>query len=619
MTSKHGWVPCDMPSKLTSDGLGLSIVNGMNVVGSQDQVLWNSILYLYCSVRRNQACLPFNQQVTGWYYDSGTGDYYERGIVISDEWKELLRLHVGGRISKGFDIKVLILATAWNTSSGFDGDTPTIRCDIDGVSDSVAITPIEGSDLLDDPYFKLDTGRTMWQHQHPTWYELTIPGFSIEPKSSILTLSCRSISLPTNITIWAVSAYQECDSSVPAWISMEESGQLMSTDDMPYNTALLHRLIDNARAVWGNRLPRNNIVNHWFRTWNKEGKDVAYYYYTDDGREYDLGWYSVVKREGFDEITVRIWAGAVSANLTVNVQLYDVASSAVIDTQTAVVASGSHDWYTITFSSLSTDETEYQICIDCDAQTGTIDIPIVMAVEAVGSAVSHTMTSAWDVRGGSSVSSASVDAARTMLGHLWNRGASILVCDYRWTQNQLHNITDYDAYIAANKHLTEWGPMFDETRLCCGNSTDKDATVLHTHTAGVEPPLIRSIMYPSYFPTRATEIFSNIGYTTSPDTRGSGLYLSVGDSADETTTSYYKVPRDANSNNNLISIFQSEYMTLRYFYVYPDVDWYDLVTSAGGESYPNQFFMFGITGDTDNVEYIKPSFVSVYESVFSGY
>ena len=284
------------------------------------------------------------------------------------------------------------------------------------------------------PFPTLPIGGINYDSTDPTWTVLTIPAFDEElPSGTFLTISFHSEDSEDTVPIWSVSVYQESDSGAPVRVDLDAANTVLGDDDQPNGALALKMIRDGILSVRGDRTPRNNIYNHWYRFYQKS--NAAYDAYNDGTSKIDLGWYKCIKREGVTSVQVKLKALTSDGNAAdVRVTIWHTGTGS-LGTHDFTVASATLNTYSHTFAGLSSDEMDFELRIDGDstANANTVSVPDVAVIATPGSTVTYATPDPAIAGAGDVIQSKTTDDCRTTLTHLWEvGGADIMIQDYRW-------------------------------------------------------------------------------------------------------------------------------------------------------------------------------------------
>lgn len=250
----------------------------------------------------------------------------------------------------------------------------------------------------------------------------------------LLLKATRDPGAANTLTVYSVCAYQRQVSATPAHVSLAAVGNLIGADDKPMSAAVAKLLQDEVNCQYAQRMPRSNVVAHWFSPMHT-GLVTANYSAAAD----QLGQYKFVKRAGCSALYVY---ACVNAYSTLDWNLQTSIASTVEGTAEAhdINSNGGMAYWVgnkFTFTTANT-AIEKELTAKFDAKRHDTDNAYgllyglcITEKPPSAASVAHTIPDPSQYYASSYIESAQVENERATLTNLWQHQPAIAMSDWR--------------------------------------------------------------------------------------------------------------------------------------------------------------------------------------------
>jgi hypothetical protein len=411
-----------------------------------DTVPANNIVYTYANMRHNVLSIPFAGAHE--FSTTATNTVITPSLTGSAEANRgFMILPVDGRVTFPGNLRVWFYCKTAN----------------EGATEAVRITA-----KIDIGYagyaqgFNVQASASTLVHSATTaWYsvDLTLPdigqtylpdappaqGNHVDTGYPPLLVCTATVdnTFANTLSLYCVCAYQKQIEATPAHHSLSAVGNLIGSDDKPRSAAIDKLLKDEIKAVRNNRVPRSNIVAHWYPIFYKT-LTAAY-----PAGVNNLGDYKLVKRSGCS--TMYVYACVNEYNGGANrwsLKSTMASTTETTSTVTSILRNNDMAYWVgtrFTFSTANTAiEKELNLKLCGKITAGSTAIGLVHGVCVTEkpistTSVAHTVPDTSQYYPSSYMKSAQVENERATLTSMWQRQPAIAMSDYRFTQTNLPN------------------------------------------------------------------------------------------------------------------------------------------------------------------------------------
>lgn len=416
------------------------------ITSDADSIEANDICYTYAHARHNVLAIPFAGAHE--FSTATTNTVITPALTGSPESQRgFLILPIDGRISFPGNLRVWFYCKT-SSESATASVRITARIDVgyagyaQGFNVSASASTLVHSSTTSWYSVDLtlpDIGQTYLPDAPPARGSRVDTGY---PPMLVCTATVDN-GFSNSLTMHCVCAYQRQISSSPTYTDLNAASNLIGADDKPRSAALDLLLKNGVSAARNNRVPRSNVVAHWYPIFYKI-PTTSYPASADD-----LGNYKLIKRAGCSAVFVYACVNEYNGGANRYSLKYTMTSTTeATATVTGILRNNDQAYWVgsrFTFSTANValeKELNLKLCAKLTAGSAAIALVhgvCVMEKPPSSTSVSHTVPDPSQYITRSYMESAQVENERATLTSIWNRQPAIAMADYRFTQTGLPN------------------------------------------------------------------------------------------------------------------------------------------------------------------------------------